>query len=87
MCNCSLYAECVDGAGTIEWNTVNDSFVALQPPVGTLYNAPVGDNIFVTNTDNSTSAVLNPGGRDMLIPCLQSMLLLHPTASCGSPFD
>ncbi|DBA84774.1 hypothetical protein WJX77_006512 [Trebouxia sp. C0004] len=60
--NQHLYAECVDGVGTIEWNTANDSFVALQPHVGTLYNAPAGDNIFVTNTDNSTSAVLKPGG-------------------------
>ena len=47
--------------GTIEWNTKNDTFVALLDVVGTLYNAPAGDMIFVTNADNSTSAVLHPG--------------------------
>ena len=60
---CSFYAECVDGAGTVEWNTKNDTFVALLDVVGTLYNAPAGDMIFVTNTDNSTSAVLHPGSK------------------------
>ncbi|DBA92352.1 hypothetical protein WJX77_003824 [Trebouxia sp. C0004] len=59
--NQHIYVECVDGAGTIEWNTLNDTFVTLQPYVGTLYNAPAGDLIFVTNTDNSTSAALHPG--------------------------
>ena len=44
----------------MEWNTRNDTFVALLDVVGTLYNAPAGDTIFVTNTDNSTSAVVHP---------------------------
>jgi hypothetical protein len=61
-CACSVYAECVDGAGTLEWNTKSDTFVALLDVVGTLYNAPAGDQIYVTNTDNSTAAVLRPGG-------------------------
>ena len=43
----------------MEWNTRNDTFVALLDVVGTLYNAPAGDMIFVTNTDNSTSAVVH----------------------------
>ena len=47
--------------GTVEWNTMDDTFVALLDVVGTLYNAPAGDMIFVTNADNSTSAVLHPG--------------------------
>lgn len=71
----SIYVECVNGAGTIEWYTLNDTFVTFHPYVGTLYNAPAGDLIFVTNTDNSTSAALHPGGELSIISSVLQLLI------------
>lgn len=62
-CCCSLLAECTDGAGTLEWNTVMDTFVALHTDVvGVVTGSPADDIIFVGDKENSNATLLRPGG-------------------------
>ena len=65
---CSLFIECVDGAGVLEWNTANDSYVALHNITGVVTGAPADDMIFVGNNADSRATMLKPGGKQT--PCL-----------------
>ena len=59
---CSLYLECADGAGILEWNTANDTLVKLHNIVGVVTGAPADDVIFVGNNEESSATLLKPGG-------------------------
>lgn len=63
---CSLFIECADGAGVLEWNTANDSYVALHDIVGVVTGAPADDIIFVGNNGESSATMLKPGGKTAL---------------------
>lgn len=68
---CSLYIECVDHTGTLEWNTVNDTLVKLhQTVIGPPTGAPADDMIFVVNTDNSLAVLVQPGRESPMPPFL-----------------
>lgn len=60
---CSAYFECIGGGGILEWNTVNDSYVALHPIIGVLTGAPADDIIFVGSNVGSRASIIIPGGR------------------------
>jgi hypothetical protein len=59
---CSLLIECVDGTGTLEWNTVNDTLVKMHTIVGVVTGAPADDMIFIGNSGNSVAVMVKPGG-------------------------
>jgi hypothetical protein len=42
---------------------VNDTLVRQHNIMGTIFGTPRDDRIFVTNTANSTSTIIIPGGR------------------------
>jgi len=63
---CSVYFECSDGGGVLEWNAVNDTFVHQHSNKGTIFGTPRDDRIFVTNSANSSSTILIPGGAPLL---------------------
>ncbi len=59
---CSLFIECVDGSGVVEWNTANDSYVALHNIPGVVTGSPADDMIFVGNNGDSLATMIKPGG-------------------------
>jgi hypothetical protein len=60
--NKHLYIECVDGSGTLEWNTANDTLVTLHDSVvGVVTGAPADDMIFVGNSGDSAAVMVQPG--------------------------
>ena len=59
---CSAYFECIGGGGILEWNTANDSFVALHPINGQLTGSPGDDVIFVGSNVGSNATTIFPGG-------------------------
>ena len=46
----------------LEWNTVTDTLVHQHSNRGTIFGTPRDDRIFVTNSANSSSTILIPGG-------------------------
>ena len=66
----SLYIECVDGSGTLEWNTVSNTLVAFhQDTVGQATASPANDRIFVVDGDESIVHVLVPGCEPQCCSC------------------
>ena len=70
LLTCSVFFECIGGGGTLEWNTVNDSFVALHPISGALTAAPASDLIFVASNVGSQAAIIVPGSTLLSLPPL-----------------
>lgn len=66
---CSLFIECVDGAGVLEWNTANDTYIALHNITGVVTGAPADDMIFVGNNAGSSATMIKPGGENIFV-CL-----------------
>ena len=61
--NCSIFLECADKAGVLEWDAQSDKFVTLhEGVVGTVSGPPTGDRVLVTNYDNSSAAIFATGG-------------------------
>ena len=69
---CSLFLECTDGSGILEWDTKEDRMVTVHESlVGTVSGPPTGDRIIVTDYSNSTAAVIVPqGGLLLRVMCL-----------------
>ena len=60
---CSVYAECSDNLGILEWNSVTNTLVHFFPnQTGYLSAAPADDKIFVLDYDTPTVNVLEPRG-------------------------
>lgn len=59
--NKHLLIECVDGSGVLEWNTANDSYVALHNITGVVTGAPADDMIFVGSNTDSRATMIKPG--------------------------
>ena len=60
---CSVFMECADKSGVLEWDTESDRIVTLHENiVGTISGPPSGDRIIVTNYDNSSATVLATQG-------------------------
>ena len=60
---CSLFIECVDQSGTLEWNSVSDTLVAFHTSSpGQVTASPANDRVFVVDADNSTVNVFTPTG-------------------------
>ena len=75
--NCSLYIECVDGAGVLEWNTANDTFVHLHTTLpGVVTGAPADDIIFVGNKEGSNATMVKPEGQTPHLALLRMTQLL-----------
>jgi len=61
---CSLYIECADGTGTLEWNTANDTLVKFHDTlIGVVTGAPADDMIFVGNQGKSLAVLVQPGSK------------------------
>jgi hypothetical protein len=70
---CSIFIECVDGSGILEWNTANDTLVKMHTTFnGVVTGAPADDMIFVGNEANSLAVMLQPGG-ELLEPSIASI--------------
>ena len=64
---CSLFIECVDGTGTMEWNTVNDTLVRWHTnAIGAITGAPADDMVFVSDSGNSSVTMIKPKGASNL---------------------
>ena len=60
---CSVYAECADGLGVLEWDLVTNTLVQFFPnQTGYLSAAPADDKILVLFYDTPTVSVLQPNG-------------------------
>lgn len=60
---CSLFLECADSSGILEWDTKEDRIVTVHESlVGTVSGPPTGDRIIVTDYSNSTAIVIVPQG-------------------------
>ena len=77
---CSVFIECVDGTGTIEWNAVSNTLVAFHAnAVGQITMSPANDRAFVVDGDSSIVNVLLPTSERPASLC--PILLVTPGAS------
>ena len=59
----SVYAECADGKGVLEWDSVNNTLVHFFPnQTGYLSAAPADDKILVLFYDTPIISILEPRG-------------------------
>lgn len=63
----------MDGSGVLEWNTANDSYVALHNITGVVTGAPADDMIFVGSNTDSRATMIKPGGEPMLSFSVQGL--------------
>ena len=71
-CIRSVYAECADGKGVLEWDSVNNTLVHFFPnQTGYLSAAPADDKILVLFYNTPIVSVLEPRGTS----CRQTLVL------------
>ena len=84
----SVYAECSDNLGILEWDSVSNTLVQFFPnQTGYLSAAPADDKILVLDYDTPTVNVLQPNGAVQVVCALRASdtsRLLSNTTHSGS---
>ena len=90
--HCSVYAECSDNLGILEWDSLSNTLVQFFPnQTGYLSAAPADDKILVLDYDTPTVNVLQPNGalcsafRAHLTPDRAAALGKSPPKACARP--